>query len=365
MCIHTSSLVRWGGNVPRDILKAVDLMFSKSAQLLMQRYFLMWKVLSTVAGSKAHLAQAVVHDEKQQLLREVEVSRMAELDLRRRVTELRMVVDCMRSTALTKPFSAASTRSPGRVGDENIVTPRSAMHAFSIPNIQQLSLDRASAAIASTSSPRGSRTQSPSRQIQPVVADIRGLPWKLQPQQIASISPQRPPFSPRRGSPHVETYSPAPNSQRTSRNPSPAADSQNQGAQRTISPRRGQKRSLGLMLNGLRVVGVSGSAAAAGIQVNDAILRVDGKLVSNAPAFREAVAKAPGPRVCITVQHLGGGSTAFFVPLFASIVALPQHPPLLRTAHSTDPHNSHLNASPHRPTSSPQRRHTPKPRSLC
>lgn len=82
------------------------------------------------------------------------------------------------------------------------------------------------------------------------------------------------------------------------------------------SPRRGQPPSLGLLLHGLRVVGVTGAAQQAGIAVQDAILQVNHKLVASSAALKDAVAATQGPTVALAMQRPNGSVYRTTVPLY-------------------------------------------------
>eukprot|EP00658_Telonema_sp_P-2_P023293 TRINITY_DN19324_c0_g2_i1.p1 TRINITY_DN19324_c0_g2~~TRINITY_DN19324_c0_g2_i1.p1 ORF type:complete len:180 (-),score=17.00 TRINITY_DN19324_c0_g2_i1:132-671(-) len=109
------------------------------------------------------------------------------------------------------------------------------------------------------------------------------------------------------------------------RNPSPYRQLMEATAQSVTSPasasksvdRRNQRRSLGMLLNGLRVVRVSGAASAAGIQSNDLVLRVDGSLVSSGTTFKSLVDRAKGPKVSVTLQTPTGHIFTVMLPLFS------------------------------------------------
>lgn len=321
VCVRAPTQTRWETRIPHERLSSVQVLESKCHGLIRQRYFLNWKaiVLSSLGGKK-HVQEAELKDERDELSQQVAIGKMCEADLRRRVTELRMVVDSMRNGSPSRVRSASNIGGGGgaspssRTISPNRNTPPASYDAFVAKSV-----DRAASLVSplnSGTSPtrtrqsRGRET-SPIRRA-PVVADVGGLGWVVQPERLSSISPARARSGNRNASPSAPQL-------RLAQAVANEFSGEHRAESRPVSsPRRGQKPSLGLMLSGLRVAGVTGSAEHAGIKVNDAILRVDGKLVSNAVSFRDAVARAPGPRVCITVQHPEGGATGFMLPLYPS-----------------------------------------------
>lgn len=367
VCVRAPALTRWESRIPNERIASVKVLESKCNGLIRQRYFLNWKALCILRVNSKEVEQAELKDERDQLHEQVAIGKMCEADLRRRVTELRMVVDSMRGSSPTRYHHGSSSTASSVIAQgihsssspvRNISPYRNAVVApppASYNAFVSKSVDRAAslvdvAGVSGGGSParvrlsRG-REISPMRRT-PVVADVGGVAWMSQPERVQSISPVR-------AASGTRTLSPsAPHHQlrlvqavaqelfaEHSTSPAPASTTR-----ATISPRRGQKPSLGLMLSGLRIAGVTGSAEAAGIRVNDAVLRVDGKLVSNAVSFRDSVARAPGPRVCITVQHAEGGSTAFMLPLY----------PPTPTSSTSRPNGSTTSSAPR--TTSPNRR---------
>ena len=280
----------------------------KSHALLSQRYFAKWRLFSTVFSPSRVSDEQTRELERQRLEYQVQVGRLTEADLKRRVTELRMTVDSMRPTTVASQMAVAQLVSNTVAGHQEAAA--------------QAAIEREAITAAIGAAAAAQQGAAASRSMSAIVADTSGLPWMGQPVFIPSTSPKR-------------AVSPATSSS-LRRTASPSNNHATFALDNTVDSARGsQQPLLGLTLSGLVVAKVTGPASlASGIKEGDVILRVDGKLINSQLAFRQAVQRAPGPRVLLSIRSAAGGQVSS------------HHVPLASRATSLASSQQHLVASP-------------------
>jgi LysM repeat protein len=260
-----------------------------STALLCQRYFGLWRLFVS-AFCSSRMAEAKARDmERQRMEYQLQVGRLSEADLKRRVTELRMTVDSMRPTSVASQMAVARLVSQTVAGHEEAA---------------QFEREALTAAIGAAAAVAANKPVPMTPSSAALTADTSGLSWMGQPVFVPSSSPKKRAVSP------VASHVPrtlSPGNRLSSSSSAPGVNNDRSSAEAL----------LGIAVADMVIARVLAPAAAAsGVKPGDLITRVDGKLINSSLALQQAIKRATGPRVLLTVRDATTGNvTAHHVPL--------------------------------------------------